>query len=91
MNYRKEAKQMIKAVGGKRNIEDMSQCSTRLRFKLKDESRIHHEMLKAMESVTISFFRGDEYQILPKEGTSEIYQEMIRSSIGKKLFGDFWA
>lgn len=90
MNYRNEAKQIIKAVGGRKNIKEMSQCATRLRFRLKDEEKIRYEDLKEMDFVMISFFSGDEYQILPKEGTNEIYQEMIRPSVGEKLFGDFW-
>lgn len=91
MDYKSTAKQIVKAVGGKRNVKEASQCATRLRFRLKEEGKIDHEAMKHIEGVAAAFIQGKEYQVLPKEGTSEIYQEIVRPSIGKKLFGDFWS
>lgn len=91
MDYKVMAKQIVKAVGGRRNIETTSQCATRLRFHLKEEGKIDHEALKHMDGIAASFMQGREYQILPKEGTSEIYAQITKPSLGKKLFGDLWS
>lgn len=90
MNNRTIARQFIRAVGGRENIEKMDQCSTRLRFRLRDEGKIKHKTIRQMDCVAAAFMQGKEYQILPKEGTSDIYAEMNRPSVWKKLFGDFW-
>ena len=37
MKYRELAENIVKAVGGKENINSLTHCVTRLRFKLKDE------------------------------------------------------
>ena len=39
MKYEKLAKDIIKNVGGKENVNSLTHCVTRLRFKLKDESK----------------------------------------------------
>ena len=38
MKYEKLAKDIIKNVGGKENVNSLTHCVTRLRFKLKDGS-----------------------------------------------------
>lgn len=90
MNNRTIARQFIKAVGGRENIEKIDQCSTRLRFCLREEGKIDHDTIRQMDCVAAAFMQGKEYQILPKEGASDIYEQMCRPSVWKRLFGDFW-
>ena len=51
MKYEKLAKDIIKNVGGKENVNSLTHCVTRLRFKLKDESKANTEVLKNMDGV----------------------------------------
>ena len=51
MKYEKLAKDIIKNVGGKENINSLTHCVTRLRFKLKDESKANTDVLKNMDGV----------------------------------------
>ena len=51
MKYEKLAKDIIKNVGGKENVNSLTHCVTRLRFKLKDESKANTEVLKKMDGV----------------------------------------
>lgn len=37
MNHKKVAEEVVKAIGGKENVNSLTHCVTRLRFKLKDE------------------------------------------------------
>ncbi|MPM60932.1 PTS system beta-glucoside-specific EIIBCA component [bioreactor metagenome] len=46
--YSQLAKDIVKNVGGKENINSLTHCITRLRFKLKDESKANDEVLKKM-------------------------------------------
>lgn len=45
MDYKVMAKQIVKAVGGRKNIETTSQCATRLRFHLKEEDKTNDSII----------------------------------------------
>ena len=49
--YEKLAADIVKNVGGKENVNSLAHCITRLRFKLKDESKANTDILKAMDGV----------------------------------------
>ena len=44
--YEDLAKEIVKNVGGKENVSSLTHCITRLRFKLKEESRANDDVLK---------------------------------------------
>lgn len=44
--YNELAKEIIGNIGGKENINSLTHCVTRLRFKLKDESIANDDTLK---------------------------------------------
>ena len=50
MKYEQLAKDIIANVGGKENVSSVVHCITRLRFKLRDESKANTEILKNMET-----------------------------------------
>lgn len=50
-NYRKMAEEIIERVGGEENVASVTHCMTRLRFKLKDESKVNMEELKKASGV----------------------------------------
>ena len=47
--YETLAKEILNYVGGKDNVNSLTHCITRLRFKLKDESIAQDEALKNLE------------------------------------------
>ena len=51
MKYEKLAKDILKHVGGRENINSVVHCITRLRFQLKDEGKANTEVLKGMEDI----------------------------------------
>lgn len=51
MDYQKTAQQILDYVGGEKNIAQVGHCMTRLRFNLKDESKVETEKLKVMDEV----------------------------------------
>ena len=62
--YESLAKEIIKNVGGKENINSLTHCITRLRFKLKDESKANDEILKNMSGVVTVMKSGGQYQVV---------------------------
>lgn len=53
--YENLAKFIIENVGGKENVISLTHCITRLRFKLKDESRANKEALEKMMVLLLLF------------------------------------
>ena len=51
MSYDKLAKDILKNVGGEANVNSVVHCTTRLRFKLKDEDKANTNILKDMDGV----------------------------------------
>ncbi len=49
--YHELAEKIVKNVGGQENINSLTHCITRLRFKLKDESQANDDVLKNMDGV----------------------------------------
>ncbi|MGF2056017.1 beta-glucoside-specific PTS transporter subunit IIABC [Vagococcus fluvialis] len=62
--YEELAKNIVKEVGGKENVNSLTNCITRLRFKLKDESKANTEVLKNMDGVVTVMQSGGQYQVV---------------------------
>ena len=62
--YEALAKDIVANVGGKENILSLTNCITRLRFKLKDESLANTEVLKKMNGVVTVMQAGGQYQVV---------------------------
>ena len=58
------AKIIIQNVGGKDNINQLTHCVTRLRFKLKDESKANTEVLKNTDGIVTVMQSGGQYQVV---------------------------
>lgn len=61
-NYDGLAKTIIKDVGGKDNVISVVHCTTRLRFKLKDEKKANDDVLKDTDGVVTVVKAGGQYQ-----------------------------
>ena len=61
MKYENLAKDIIKNVCGKENINSLCHCVTRLRFKLKDESKANTDVLKKMDGIVTVVKSGGQY------------------------------
>ena len=74
--YESLAKEIIKNVGGKENINSLTHCVTRLRFKLKDESKANDEVLKNMDGVVTVMKSGGQYQVVIGNHVAEVYADV---------------
>ena len=79
-NYTKLAADIIENVGGKENIESLTHCVTRLRFKLKDESKANDEVLKNMDGVVtvVKSKSIDQYMVVIGEHVTDVYNEVLK-------------
>lgn len=74
--YYELAEEIVKNVGGKDNINSLTHCITRLRFKLKDESKANDEILKNMEGVVTVMKSGGQYQVVIGNHVSAVYEDV---------------
>ena len=63
-NYEKLVSFILEHVGGKENIENVTHCMTRLRFKLKDESKVEETILKSHKGIVTVQSSGGRYQVV---------------------------
>ena len=77
MKYEKLAKDIIENVGRKDNVNSLTHCITRLRFKLKDESKANTEVLKNMEGVVTVVKSGGQYQVVIGNHVPDVYADVV--------------
>jgi PTS system beta-glucosides-specific IIC component len=77
MKYEQLAKDIIEKVGGKENINSVSHCVTRLRFKLKDEGIAKTEEIKRLNGVITVMQSGGQYQVVIGNHVSDVYKAVL--------------
>lgn len=75
--YQELAKEIVKQVGGKENINSLTHCVTRLRFKLKDESKANDDILKNMDGVVTVMKSGGQYQVVIGNHVPLVYADVV--------------
>lgn len=75
--YETLAKEIVKHVGGKDNVSGLTHCITRLRFKLKDESIAHDDILKNMEGIVTVMKSGGQYQVVIGNHVGDVYADVM--------------
>ena len=71
------ARIIIQNVGGKQNITSITHCVTRLRFKLKDESKANTDILKETDGVVTVMQSGGQYQVVIGNHVPDVYQAVV--------------
>lgn len=68
---------IIQNVGGKSNIVGLTHCVTRLRFKLKDESKANTDILKETDGVVTVIQSGGQYMVVIGNHVADVYDSVI--------------
>ncbi|HAP3930081.1 TPA: PTS transporter subunit EIIC [Enterococcus faecalis] len=76
MDYQAIAKEILKDVGGKDNIVDVTHCYTRLRFVLKDTKQANKEALLQTEGVISGVESGGQYQVVLGNKVAHVYNAL---------------
>lgn len=74
--YEQLAKDIIENIGGKENINGLTHCITRLRFKLKDESIANDDVLKEMDGVVTVMHSAGQYQVVIGNHVPMVYADV---------------
>ncbi len=81
--YTEDAKAIVAAVGGPENIQAATNCVTRLRFALADESKVDKAALEAVDVVKGSFSAAGQFQVVIGPGTVEEVAADVQEVTGR--------
>ncbi|MFC6465242.1 beta-glucoside-specific PTS transporter subunit IIABC [Marinilactibacillus sp. GCM10026970] len=76
MKYEELVKTIVSNVGGKENINSVTHCVTRLRFKLKDEEKANTDTLKNTDGVITVMQSGGQYQVVIGNHVPDVYKDL---------------
>ena len=68
---------IIQNVGGKSNIAGLTHCVTRLRFKLKDESKAQTEILKETDGIVTVLQSGGQYMVVIGNHVLDVFASVV--------------
>lgn len=78
MDYSVTAKEIIRSMGGEKNIKWVTHCMTRLRFVLRDEAGIDQEQIKGIKGVMGLMIKGGQYQVIIGNDVAKCYKEILK-------------
>ena len=64
MDFKQLAQGIVDNIGGKENIASITHCATRLRFRLKDESKANKEAVCKVKGVINVVEKGGQFQVI---------------------------
>lgn len=73
-NYDEIGRNVLDKVGGKDNVISLAHCATRLRFKLKDESKVDVDGLNKTKGVVTTVQKGGQTQVVIGNTVGEVYE-----------------
>lgn len=72
--YQELADNIVDLLGGKDNISSYTHCMTRLRFNIKDKSKVNNEKIDDLASVVGSQWQNDQLQVVTGQGVDAAYR-----------------
>ncbi len=72
---------VLEAVGGKANVVNVIHCMTRLRFTLKDDSKVSDDAVKGVDGVMGIQRKGGQYQVIIGPAVPEVYDELLKLGV----------
>lgn len=84
MSVEDAARDIVAAVGGTENIQAQTHCVTRLRFVLKDQSKVDTAALEAVDEVKGTFSAGGQFQVVIGPGLVEKVHAAMEAQTGLK-------
>ncbi|MDF7639044.1 PTS transporter subunit EIIC [Lactobacillus sp. ESL0791] len=76
MDYKTAAKEILHDVGGSKNVSGLTNCATRLRFTLVDDSKIDLAKIKQISGVIDAIKSGAQYQIIVGTNVEHFKKEL---------------
>lgn len=76
MNFNIIAKEILKNVGGRENIKEVTHCYTRLRFSIADLNKVNKEKLSEIEGVLTVVESMEQLQVVIGSKVDRVYKEL---------------
>lgn len=80
MNYNQLAEKILHYVGGEENVESLHHCTTRLRFKLVDNSKVDRQAIQQLLGVIQVMDSAGQLQIVIGNDVNDVYRKIIKNS-----------
>lgn len=81
MEYQQLARQILRAVGGKENVQSLVHCATRLRFRLKAAAKADTQNLKQNPGIITVVESGGQYQVVIGNHVSDVWQALLNEGV----------
>lgn len=78
MKYDTLASEILAGVGGRDNVKSLVHCATRLRFKLRDDTRANAAALKKNPGVIMVVESGGQFQVVVGNHVAEVFDAVNR-------------
>ena len=79
-DYTELCQSILENVGGRENIKSVSHCITRLRFKLKDESKANTEVIEKLPRVIKVMSANGQYHVVVGNIIEDVYEDFLKVS-----------
>ncbi|SFC74991.1 PTS system trehalose-specific IIB component, Glc family (TC 4.A.1.2.4)/PTS system trehalose-specific IIC component, Glc family (TC 4.A.1.2.4) [Alkalibacterium subtropicum] len=74
-DFKRDAKELLDAIGGKDNVNAVTHCATRMRFVLDDPSKADTERIEDIEAVKGTFTQAGQFQVIVGNRVADFYNE----------------
>ena len=78
IDYGHTAKELIAALGGSDNINNVTHCATRLRFILKDRSLVNQDKANKVKGVITTVEAGGQFQVVIGNHVKDAYEQVLK-------------
>ncbi|MEK3876386.1 beta-glucoside-specific PTS transporter subunit IIABC [Paenibacillus sp. FSL M7-0420] len=80
MSNKDLSKQIITLVGGEENVNSVFHCATRLRFKLKDNSKANKAALEKTPGVITVVENSGQFQVVIGNNVSQVFEQIMKET-----------
>lgn len=77
-DYSQITDNIVSLVGGKDNVATFAHCITRLRFNVRDKSKVNKDEITRLPNVIGSQWSGDQFQVIIGQEVGDVYNEIIK-------------
>ncbi|EST12429.1 beta-glucoside-specific PTS transporter subunit IIABC [Sporolactobacillus laevolacticus] len=77
-DYTQLANDIVANVGGKENVNSLIHCATRLRFRLKDQSKANKSVLEDLPNVLTAVSAGGQYQVVIGDEVVPVFEAIMK-------------
>lgn len=89
MNYKEMAAEILKFVGGEKNVVSVTNCMTRLRFQLKDMKKADAESIKSVKGVQGIVTKNGQFQVVIGTDVGNVCEEVKKmGNFGETILSD---